>query len=77
MVLRATIKPFASNETTAVLAVLGDGRCRLISPEIFSNQMPLPAAAGDFAIDNADVAATNAMDKAAVASVMKCRCRRG
>jgi len=28
----------------------------LISPEIFSNQIAIAAAAGDFAIDNADVA---------------------
>ena len=56
MVLRETIRPCASNDTTAVVA-MSVKMLPLTSPETCSNQMPLPPLADDLAIGDADVAA--------------------
>ena len=64
MVLRDTLRPCASNETTAVAAMLVKMLPEM-SPETCSSQMPLPPRAGDLAIGDADVAAAKDMDQAA------------
>ena len=64
MVLRETIRPCASNDTTAVVAILVkmlplDVAGDLLEPDAVA------AAAGDFAIGDADVAPAEAMHQAA------------
>src|ERR1700682_2577840 len=64
MVLRETIRPCASNDTTAVAAILPK-MLPLMSPETPRARGRLPPAAGEFAIGDADVAPADAMHEAA------------
>ena len=64
MVLRETIRPSASNDTTAVVAIFVKMLPEM-SPETCSSQMPLPPLPRYFAIGDADVAPAEAMHQAA------------
>ena len=64
MVLRETSKPCASNDTTAVAAVLVM-MLPLMSPETLLEPDAVAAAACDLAIGDADVASAEAMHEAA------------
>ena len=64
MVLRETSRPCASNETIAVAADVGDDVTADIAGDLLEPDAGA-AAAGDFAIDDADIASAEAMHEAA------------
>ena len=64
MVLRATIRPSASNETIAVVGDVGDDVAADVAGDLLEPDA-VAAAAGDLAIDDADIAAAEAMHQAA------------